>query len=122
MATPQNAPRVNQPIARIENQGDGLKALMNLWLQQTLKLLGRNPANTVANIVVGSSPFTYQNTGDFDATVIVAGGTVSAVQFSRDGAAFYTVASATNAMVTLNPGDSVRVTYTVLPTLTLVPR
>lgn len=120
--TAQNTPRVGQPIGRVENQGNGLVALMNLWMQQTLKFLGRNPTTTVAAQVVGVSPYLYTNSGDFDMTAVVTGGTVSAVAFTRDGTNFYTVATATNASVTLNPGDSVRITYSVLPTLNLIPR
>lgn len=117
-----NAPRVGQKIADVSQEGSGLIAKMSLWLQQYLFLVGRNPVNTVAGQVVGASPYTYSNNGDFDIDAIVTGGTVSAVAFTRDGTNFFTVATATNATVTLNPGDAVRVTYTVLPTLTLIPR
>lgn len=118
----QSAPRVGQKIADVMSEGGGLIARMSLWLQQCLYLLGRNPTTTVANQAVGASPYTYTNSGDFDVTAIVSGGTVSSVQFTRDGTNFFTVSTATNASVVLNPGDAVRVTYTVLPTLTLIPR
>lgn len=118
----QNIPRVGQRLGEVVNEGNGLVAKMGLWLQQTLKLLGRNPSNTIAVQVVGASPYLYTNSGDFDMTAVVTGGTVSAVAFTRDGTNFYTVATATNASLTLNPGDAVRITYTVLPTLTLIPR
>lgn len=120
--TPQNQPRVGQKIADVVNEGGALVAKMSLWLQQTLKLLGRNPTTTVAPQIVGISPFLYTNNSDFDMTAVVSAGTVSAVDFTRDGVTFYAVATATNASVTLNPGDSVRITYSVLPTLTLIPR
>lgn len=116
----QNNPRVGQPIATVVNQGGGMVALMNLWLQQTLKLLSRNPTSAVAPQAVGGSPYLYQNNSDFDMDALVAGGTVSAVAFSRDGVTFYTVA--TTGLVRLNPGDFLRITFTVLPTLTLIPR
>ena len=119
---PLSVPRVGQKIADVSQEGPGLIAKMSFWLQQCLYLLGRNPTTTVANQAVGASPYTYQNTGDFDITAVVSGGTVSAVAFSRDGTSYFTISSATNASVLLNPGDYVRVTYTVLPTLTLIPR
>lgn len=122
MVTPVNPPRVGQPIGTVANEAGGLVAKMNFWLQQQLKYLGRNPSTTVAGQAVGASPYTYTNSGDFDVTAVVTGGTVSAVAFTRDGTNFFTVATATNATVTLNPGDGVRITYTVLPTLTLIPR
>lgn len=117
-----NAPRVGQKIADVMQEGGGLVGKMSLWLQQYLFLTGRNPVNTVAGQVVGASPYTYTNEGDFDVTVLVTGGTVSAVAFTRDGTNFFTVSTATNTSVVLNPGDGVRITYTVLPTLTLIPR
>lgn len=120
--TPVNKPRVGQKIADVVNEGGGLIAKMSLWLQQQLKLLGRNPENTVAGQAVGASPYTYTNSGDFDVTALVTGGTVSAVDFTRDGTNFFTVSTATNTSIVLNPGDGVRITYTVLPTLTLIPR
>lgn len=119
---PQSVPRVNLKIADVMQEGGGLVAKMNVWLQQCLYLLGRNPVPTVAGQAVGASPYTYTNSGDFDVTALVTGGTVSAVAFTRDGTNFFTVSTATNASVVLNPGDGVRITYTVLPTLTLIPR
>ena len=118
----QNTPRVGQKIGDVMSEGGGLIAKMSLWLQQCLYLLGRNPTSTVANQAVGASPYLYQNTSDFDLDAAVSGGTVSAVAFSRDGTTFTTIATASPALIRLNPGDYVRVTYTVLPTLTLIPR
>jgi hypothetical protein len=71
---------------------------------------------------VGASPYTFTNNGQNDVTAIVTAGTVSAVDYSRDGSTFFTVAAATGAQVTLSPSDSVKLTYTVAPTLTIVPR
>ena len=74
-----------------------------------------------SGITVGASPFTYQNTNTYPADVIVSGGTVSAIAFSRDNATFYTT-GLTSGMFALSPYDFLRVTYTVAPTMTLVPR
>lgn len=74
-----------------------------------------------SNIAVGASPYTHQNTNTYPADVIVSGGTVSAIAFSRDNATFYTV-GLTSGMFALSPYDFLRVTYTVAPTMTLVPR
>ena len=74
-----------------------------------------------SNVVVGASPFTYQNTTGRPADVIVTGGTVSAIAFSRDNTTFYGV-GATSGVFWLSPYDYLRVTYTVAPTITLVPR
>ena len=71
--------------------------------------------------VVGASPFLIQNTTDRDVDIIVTGGTVSAIDFSRDNATFYAVGQAAG-MFRLSPFDYLRVTYSVAPTMTLVPR
>lgn len=72
-------------------------------------------------ITPGASPYTYQNTNTYPVDVIVNGGTVSAVAFSRDNATFYTVGQI-NGVFALSPYDFLRVTYTLVPTMTLVPR
>lgn len=69
-------------------------------------------------IVVGASPYSYS--APVKGTVIVSGGTVSAIAFSRDGMTFYATGQ-TTGMFTLNAQDRLRVTYTVLPTMTFVP-
>jgi hypothetical protein len=80
-----------------------------------------NSAVAVNNITVTASPFTYQNTAAFDGDVIVNGGTASNIEFSRDGATFYSTGMVAG-IVRLSPNDRLRVTYTVAPTLTYVPR
>jgi len=72
-------------------------------------------------ITPGASPYTFQNTNTYPADVIVSGGTVSAVAFSRDNVTFYTVGQI-NGMFALSPYDFLRVTYMLVPTMTLVPR
>jgi len=74
-----------------------------------------------SGITPGASPYTYQNTLGYPADVIVNGGTVSAIAFSRDNATFYT-AGAIGGIFPLSPYDYLRVTYTVAPTMTLIPR
>ena len=73
------------------------------------------------SVVVGASPFTFQNTTGRSVDLIVSGGTVSAIAFSRDNVTFYGVGS-TAGVFWLSPYDYLRVTYTVAPTITLVPR
>lgn len=117
-----NQPRVNQPIGTVSNEGSGLVAKMNVWLQQYLKLVGRNPVTTVAPQAVGASPYTYTNNTDFDLTVVITSGTVTLVEFTRDGVNFVNLVAATNTSVTLNPGDAVRITWAVAPIMTIIPR
>lgn len=82
---------------------------------------GTNPP-LPSSITVTASPMTYQNTSNTSADVFTTGGTVSAVAFSRDNATFYTIGGASPSVVRLNRNDYIRVTYSVAPTMTLVPR
>ena len=80
-----------------------------------------NEAVLPSNISVTASPFTYQNTTAYDGDVIISGGTISSIEFTRDNTNFYTTGLLTGVLQ-LSPNDRVRVTYTVAPTMTLVPR
>ena len=85
--------------------------------------LGKLTNSTVApsNITVTASPFTYQNTTAFNGDVIISGGIVNDIEFTRDNTTFYTVRFI-EGVLRLSPSDRVRVTYTVAPTMTYVPR
>ena len=85
--------------------------------------LGKLTNSTVApsGITVTASPFTYQNTTAFNGDVIISGGTVSNIEFTRDNTTFYTT-GLLMGVLRLSPSDRVRVTYTVAPTMTYVPR
>lgn len=74
-------------------------------------------AQPVTVIAVGGSPFTY--TAPFDGTVIVNGGTVSAVQVSRDGTNFFTTSVGS---IPLSQGDMLKTTYSGTPNMTFFPR
>lgn len=80
-----------------------------------------NAAVLPSNITVTASPMTYQNATGYNADVIISGGTVSSIEFTRDNTTFYTT-GLTTGVITLSPSDRVRVTYSVAPTMTLVPR
>jgi hypothetical protein len=81
-----------------------------------------NYTNPISTISVTASPFTYQNTTGYNADVIISGGTVSLVEFSRDNSTYYTTAILTNTILRLSPNDYVKVTYTSAPTMVSVPR
>ncbi len=67
----------------------------------------------------GASPYTYTNTTGTPVMLYVAGGTVSAITIARQGTALTT--GFTSGAFRLAQNDSVTITYTVAPTLTLVP-
>lgn len=78
---------------------------------------GLPPAAEVA-VTPGVSPYTYS--AAVRGSLLVSGGTVSLIEFSRDGITFYNVGQ-TSGMFLLNAADRLRITYTVVPTITFVP-
>ena len=69
-------------------------------------------------ITVTASPFVYQAV--LRGQLLITGGTVSAVAFSRDGTTWYN-AGITAGFVQVDARDLVRITYSVLPTVIFVP-
>lgn len=63
------------------------------------------------------SPFTYQNTSHQRQEVVISGGTVLTIEFSRDGTTFDPI----GAQFVLNPYDRVRVTYLLPPNIAVYP-
>lgn len=76
---------------------------------------GAQPSQPAA----GASPYTYTNTTAVPQMVYVAGGNVSAISIARLGGALVT--GATSGAFRLGQRDSLTITYTVAPTLTVVP-
>jgi len=102
-------------------QGGTANQFFHLALQQFNRAQG-GFGTPPSDIPVGGSPFTFQNgSAFFDATVIVSGGTVSNIEFSRDNVTFYSTGE-TAGMFDLSPGDRIRVTYSATPVMTLVIR
>lgn len=64
------------------------------------------------------SPFSY--IAPVRGFLIVHGGTVSDIEFSRDGSTFYNL-GVTAGQITLAASDTVVITYSLAPTLTFVP-
>ncbi len=74
-----------------------------------------NALAAVEDITPTVSPMTIQNTSIFTQDVLISGGTVTTIAYSRNGSDFYTV-GLTSGVVQLSPGDYCKVTYAVSPT------
>ncbi len=72
-------------------------------------------------ITVTTSPFTYSNPNWFRERVGVIGGTVSIVSVTDVAGTTTQLAAASNTSVTLDPGESIVVTYSSAPTMNRVP-
>lgn len=68
---------------------------------------------------VGASPFTY--TAVIRGQAHIAGGTVSLIEFSRDGGTTWYNAGVTSGFIQMDARDRIRITHTVTPTLTYFP-
>lgn len=74
--------------------------------------------NAPASITVGASVFSYKAAAS--GNVIVTGGTVTLIEYGRGGV--FTTCGITAGIVPVSAGDTVRVTYAVLPTMTFIKR
>lgn len=89
---------------------NGIAAVWYQWLQSLLK------PGPIAPITVGASPFTY--TASERGLLIVTGGTVTALAFTRGGTTIDVTGQQTTALAA---GDSLAITYAVLPVIQFVP-
>lgn len=76
------------------------------------------PITVAAGVTPGPSPYTYS--GLVDGLLVVRGGTVSLVEYERQGA--FTNLGVTSGLVPVKAGDVVRITYTVAPTVSFIPQ
>ena len=115
----------NIPSARVVFIDPQTNLMSRSWYRFFFNLFvltgsGQPPA-ALTPIIVTASPFIYTNTADLPVDVIVSGGSISNLEFSRDGVTFFNTGSY-YGMFGLSPGDHLRATYTSTPTMTLVPR
>lgn len=95
--------------------------LANIWyyLLRTFfnRTGGSGAALAAVDITVSASPFTYST--DLSGSVVVQGGTVSAISVVRGNSTVN--AGVTSGVIPVMRGDQVTVTYSVLPTMTFLP-
>ena len=79
--------------------------------------LYRSTSGAAQSVSVGASPFVF--TATRSGQLITTGGTVSLMEYARDGS--YVGLGITAGPTYVAAGDSVRVTYTAAPTMTFIP-
>jgi hypothetical protein len=88
-------------------------------LDMTITAIGILPVGrSTLGVIPGASPYSYTATAP--GRMVITGGTVSAVDLTRNGLTFISIASATGVTVQLDRGDVLRTTYTVAPTMTFI--
>ena len=103
-------PTYGQPIAERD-------VTSRVWYRFFQALFQGYPPNAEAAVTPTSSPFKY--TAQQAGFLIVQGGTVSAISFTRVSA--HTIGTVAGCFPMSN-GDSITITYTVAPTITFVPQ
>jgi hypothetical protein len=106
----QTCPTYEQPLSK----GGNTSSVWYRFFQGVF--LGTPPAAELT-VAVGASPFHYSATAK--GFMIVRGGTVSAIQFTRT---VTTLTGQTQGIFPLSQGDILAVTYSGLPTMVWVPQ
>jgi hypothetical protein len=89
----------------------------SVWYRFFQGLYLGTPSAAEVTITAGASPFTY--TALSKGFMIIRGGTVSAVQFTRS---VTTLTGQTSGIFPLSNADQLTVTYTGIPTMVWVPQ
>lgn len=105
-------PLPNCELLSAQDASDGAQAVR--WNQMTS---GLQPSA----IVVGASPFTYTNALAVPADVMISGGTVLTISIQRATGGGFILAGLLAGQYHTQPGDQIRITYVVAPTMTLMP-
>lgn len=74
-----------------------------------------------AAITPSASPYTYTNQDGYDEDVAIYGGTVSVISVTRVGGSASQVADGTGRVLRISPGESVTVTYSLVPVMRKTP-
>jgi hypothetical protein len=89
----------------------------SVWYRYFQGIAQGIPPSNEATVSVGGSPFYY--TAPSKGFLVINGGTVTAVQFTRS---VTTLTGQTSGIFPVSQGDVLTITYTVLPTLVFVPQ
>lgn len=101
-------PNSNQPLT------DGKGFVTQVWQRFFGALV--EPAAAISAVAVSASPTSFTAAGS--GTVVISGGTISAVTLTRAGSV---VSFGTTRVVPVANGDLVTVTYSVAPTISFIP-
>jgi hypothetical protein len=92
--------------------------ITNAWYRFFLGIQSGLPPATETAVTLPASPFTY--TASAKGFLIVQGGTVSMISFSRTPGTFYPL-GVTQGPIPVSQNDQVMITYSGVPNLVFVP-
>lgn len=90
------------------------------WFMQVTRALNRQINRAVSTPVVGASPWVYQSSYSGDSRMAISGGIISALEVSKNGVTYYPINPSTG-LLQMSQGEFVRVTYSVVPTINIIP-
>jgi len=99
----------------LSSQGNTTRGWYSFWSG----LWSGQPTGALAALTLQPSPMSY--VASAGGSLLVSGGTVSQISFSRDGMNYY-VTGATQGLLPMSKGDTLKVTYTGTPQIAFVPR
>lgn len=102
-------PSSQQPIA------DPSTGMVTTFWQRFFNALVSAPG-PIVSVTVDPSPFMY--TAGAPGTLVISGGTISAVDLSRNTAS---ISLGTSRSISMANGDGVTITYSVMPTVSFIP-
>lgn len=92
------------------------------WMQTVWEIINCMSMPQPVTLALDPSPAVLQYIGAGASSIFLSGGTVSLVEFSRDGTTWLAAGNATDTSYLVNQGDYLRITYASAPTVTSVPR
>lgn len=107
--TQQKLPNQRVPIAK---EGGIVNEAWSRFFQGLV-----SPPSQVEPVTVGASPFDF--TSSEPGSLVVRAGTVSAISLVRGGSAL--ALGVTSGLIPVGIDDTIRITYTVAPTVTFIP-
>lgn len=102
-------PNLKSPIGTVKNGFAFLIPPWNSWFQQFTQ-----SAPAVSAVTLTGSPFSF--TANANGNLVVSGGTISAIDLTR-GTTTISLSIVTPLLIPVSIGDTITITYTVLPTL-----
>lgn len=90
------------------------------WFMMVTRALNRQVNRTVISPTVGASPWVYQANYSGDSRMTISGGTISALEISKDGVTYYPINPSTG-LLQMSQGEFMRVTYSVAPSINIIP-
>jgi hypothetical protein len=109
MSNPRTSVRVTrEQLSRITSDPQVIRFFESLM---------RRPLDDATAITLGASPYTYVAAADL--SLVVTGGVVSQLAYNRNGT--NTNIGITAGIVPILAGDGLTITYTVTPTVTMIP-